>query len=200
VGAWSAAVTAEHPVRPLDEVLHVRAVFVAAVVLSPGQFALEQARVDRRHQRRPVVLLLPDVPHAKPPTRPQPTGKSATCRAVVPHWSVAAAPGFACSALAGRRQIRQTWKSALRTPRGHLLRVQSSSQFQPQPVLQLGRRQPHCLADGLWNFQGDAHGRTRALSRLEPSVGARTRPSQPPVHPGCAHGFRAQRGSCWVRQ
>jgi hypothetical protein len=67
VGAWSAAVTAEHPVRPLDEVLHVRAVFVAAVVLSPGQFALEQARVDRRHQRRPVILLLPDVPHAKQP-------------------------------------------------------------------------------------------------------------------------------------
>src|SRR5258706_15905164 len=43
---------------PGDEMLHVRAILVAAVVLAPGEFAVEQAGVDRRHLRGAVVFLL----------------------------------------------------------------------------------------------------------------------------------------------
>ena len=42
-------------IRPGDEVLHVGAIFVAAVVLAPGQFALHQARIDGRHFRCSIV-------------------------------------------------------------------------------------------------------------------------------------------------
>ena len=35
-------------VGPRDEVFHIRTVFVSAVVLTPGQFTVEEANVDGR--------------------------------------------------------------------------------------------------------------------------------------------------------
>ena len=46
----------EQAVRPGNEEAHVRAVFVPAVVLAPGQLAVEEARVVRRHLRHAIVL------------------------------------------------------------------------------------------------------------------------------------------------
>src|SRR6266498_2116626 len=43
-------------VGPRDEVLQVRPVFVPAIVLTPGKFALEQAGVDRRHFCRAIIF------------------------------------------------------------------------------------------------------------------------------------------------
>ena len=51
----------DQPVRPGDEEAHVRAVLVSAVVLAPGELAVEQARVDGRHLRHAVVLGHPEV-------------------------------------------------------------------------------------------------------------------------------------------
>ena len=46
---------------PSDEVFHVRAVLVSAVVLPPGEFTVEQIRVYRRHLCRSVILFLANV-------------------------------------------------------------------------------------------------------------------------------------------
>ena len=54
----------QEPVGPRNEVLPVRAVGVAAVVLAPGELAVEQPDVDRRHLLRLVV-----VRHAERPSR-----------------------------------------------------------------------------------------------------------------------------------
>src|SRR5436189_3764276 len=49
-------------IGPRDEVLHVRTIFVSAVVLTPGEFAVEQAGVDRRHPGGAIIFLLADIP------------------------------------------------------------------------------------------------------------------------------------------
>ena len=43
-------------VRPLDEVLHVRAVLVSTVMLSPRQLTIKKTDVDSRHLRHAIVV------------------------------------------------------------------------------------------------------------------------------------------------
>src|SRR5206468_2073525 len=50
---------------PLDEVFHVRAIFVSAVVLAPSEFAVEEAGVHGRHFRRAIIFFLADVARAE---------------------------------------------------------------------------------------------------------------------------------------
>src|ERR1051325_34616 len=67
------AITAEvlppgdHSVGPFDKVFHVGPVFMPAVVLSPGQFAIEQPGVHRRHFGGAIIFLFSDVSHAEQP-------------------------------------------------------------------------------------------------------------------------------------
>src|SRR5579871_171976 len=44
-----------HPIRPLNEVLHVRQVRMPAVMLPPRQLPIHQSLAHRRHLRRPVI-------------------------------------------------------------------------------------------------------------------------------------------------
>src|SRR5207244_3055330 len=60
-------VSRQHFVRPVDEVLHVGAIFMAAVVLAPGEFALEQSSVHGRHFGGAIVLFFTNVFRAKQP-------------------------------------------------------------------------------------------------------------------------------------
>ena len=62
-------------VGPGDEVFHVRTVFVSAVVLAPGEFAVEQAGVHGRHFRGAIIFLFADVVRAP---RRRKTGPAAT--------------------------------------------------------------------------------------------------------------------------
>src|SRR5215204_200807 len=73
------AIRALHqPVRPLDEVLHVRAVLVPAVVLAPRELTPKKANIDRRHLRSAVAVLLAEVPGAEEAEH----GTSRDCRHV----------------------------------------------------------------------------------------------------------------------
>lgn len=47
---------ADELIRPLNEVLHVREIGVSSVVLAPGEFAVEQAVIHRRHFRCVIVV------------------------------------------------------------------------------------------------------------------------------------------------
>ena len=51
----------DKPIGPGDEVLHVRAVFMAAIVLTPRQLALEKPGIHRWHFCGSIIFLLPDV-------------------------------------------------------------------------------------------------------------------------------------------
>src|SRR5437667_6329051 len=52
-------------VGPLKKVFHVRTVFVATVMLAPGEFTIKQPSVHRRHRRDAIVFLLAQVPCAQ---------------------------------------------------------------------------------------------------------------------------------------
>src|SRR6266498_2074552 len=72
-------------VGPGDEVFHVRTVFVSAVVLAPGEFTIEQARVDRRHYCGAVIFFFADVARAqKAEDRPGGDGRHVTALLIEP--------------------------------------------------------------------------------------------------------------------
>ena len=54
----------DEPVGPRDEVFHVRPIFMSAVMLTPGEFAVEQAGIHGRHFRSAVIFFFADVAHA----------------------------------------------------------------------------------------------------------------------------------------
>ena len=51
----------DHLVRPGDEVLHVRPVFMSAIVLAPSQLAIRQPCIDRGHFGELVLVFVTDV-------------------------------------------------------------------------------------------------------------------------------------------
>ncbi len=51
----------EHFVRPGDEIFHVRTIFMAAVVLAPGELAVQQTGVYRRLFGGPVIFLFANI-------------------------------------------------------------------------------------------------------------------------------------------
>ena len=57
----------DQPVGPGDERLHVRAVFMAAVVLTPRQLSIQEPRVHGGHFGGAIVFLLADVPRPQQP-------------------------------------------------------------------------------------------------------------------------------------
>src|SRR5688500_8384627 len=57
----------EEFVGPGEEEFHVGTIFMAAIVLSPGELAIEQADVDGRHFGGAVILLDAEVTRAEKP-------------------------------------------------------------------------------------------------------------------------------------
>src|SRR5258706_15962388 len=51
----------DQPARPGNEMLHVRPVFMAAIVLAPRQLTFKQPRVHRRHPGGSIVFPLANI-------------------------------------------------------------------------------------------------------------------------------------------